>query len=401
MNVLWLNPIVWLGVLTVAIPLLIHLLTKQQTRRTPFPTLRFLHATRLAALRRRAIENWPLLLVRALMLVAATAALAAPLFVSDARKEQWGRRVARALVVAPGAQADVDQLIESERQASYVSEVFRPAERVADGLRDAALWLETQPPAVREVVVLGDLRRGALAPADLSIVPSHAGLRFLPVSSDQRAANATRFFQINGVRWRADVVLEESATRVAYVREGSAASPLEIRTSPEDAAQAKAALDALVQRGFDLGAHPERRVVVVFEGGGLEGLRVTEPPAASWMRTALAKLPGMSGAAAGETLVVRVPERASVDRALESLEAVLRSVFSDDTPVVEEPARIPPAQLAQWSRPPGSADERHLQDEGDRRGLWGVVLVLMAIETLLRRSRQAEAERPLEDARVA
>jgi hypothetical protein len=400
MNVLWLNPIAWLGVLTVAIPLLIHLLTKQQTRRMPFPTLRFLHATRLAALRRRAIENWPLLVVRSLVLLAATAALAAPLFVSDARKERWGGRVARALVVAPGTSADVENLIESERQSSYVSQVFNPAERVADGLRDAALWLDMQPPAVREVVVIGDLRHGAVAPADLSIVPSRAGLRFLPVLSDEGAGDATRYFQVDGALWRAHVVLENSSTRVTYVRESEAKSPVEIRAAPGDAAAAKAALDALMQRGLHLGVHPERRVVVVFEGGRPDGLAATEPPAGSWMRTALAKLPGMSGAAAGETLVVRVPERASVDRTIDRLEAVVRAVFGE-TSVPEEPMRIPPQQLAQWSRPPGAADERHLQDEGDRRWLWGAVLVLMAIEAMLRRSRQAEAERPLEEARVA
>ena len=74
----WLLPIAFAGLVTLAIPIAIHLLVRQRSRRLSFPSLRFLQSTPLAALKRRTLQDWPLLAVRLLILAAAVAALAAP-----------------------------------------------------------------------------------------------------------------------------------------------------------------------------------------------------------------------------------------------------------------------------------------------------------------------------------
>ena len=50
MSITWLTPAVLSGLLLVVLPIAIHLLTRQQARTRPFPSLRFLVPTQLAAL---------------------------------------------------------------------------------------------------------------------------------------------------------------------------------------------------------------------------------------------------------------------------------------------------------------------------------------------------------------
>src|SRR5471030_2938240 len=95
---LWLNPFALFALATVVAPILIHILIQRRAERFPFPTLRFLQPTRLAAIRRHVLEDAVLLAVRVALLAAAAAALAGPLFVTAARRQAWERRVVRAVV---------------------------------------------------------------------------------------------------------------------------------------------------------------------------------------------------------------------------------------------------------------------------------------------------------------
>ena len=79
---LWLNPVALFALAAIAAPILIHILVQRRAERFPFPTLRFLQPTRLAAIRRHLLEDWRLLAVRAALLAAAAAALAGPLLVT-------------------------------------------------------------------------------------------------------------------------------------------------------------------------------------------------------------------------------------------------------------------------------------------------------------------------------
>jgi integral membrane sensor domain MASE1 len=103
--VIWLNPLALVALAAVSAPVLIHLLVQRRAERFPFPTLRFLRPTRLAAIRRHVLEDIPLLLVRAAILAAAVSALAGPLLVTAARRHAWDRRLVRAVVVDDAAGA--------------------------------------------------------------------------------------------------------------------------------------------------------------------------------------------------------------------------------------------------------------------------------------------------------
>ena len=186
---IWRNPVAWLGLATLLIPVAIHLLVRHRAEPRPFPSLRFVQPTRLASVRRKMISDWPLLLIRMAMLAAAVAALADPLWQSAARRAEWNARQARAIVVdttpsvSRSARGDaVRSLVQREAASAFRAETFGTKD-VADGIRRAAAWLRTAPPARRELVVISDFQLGALDAAMLRDIPSHVGIRFVRSSA--------------------------------------------------------------------------------------------------------------------------------------------------------------------------------------------------------------------------
>ncbi len=401
MNVSWFTPSAWWGLLALVVPIAIHLLTKQQTRIVRFPTLRFIRTTRLTALRRRSINDWLLLSVRILILSAAVTALASPLFVSAGRQAVWQTRVARAIILAPGLggnAAEQAALVDAQRQGSFVSAVFRPAPHLADALRDAANWLTGQPPSLRETVIVGDLHEDALAGADVALLPATAGLRFVAAPVTEQARQRRIEFLEGESLWRADVSLDNASTRVAFSRIGTIDVPIRVLAPPVEQRTADAALNAVLARGVRLIDGSRRRVLVVFAGATAPevGPSVAEP----WMRNAVARLPEVAGAQNGETLVLNTPVHASGVEAARLLDRIVHSVFVDDV-ALPEPRTMSRTTLSIWTRP-GRYDPGTPADEGDRRWLWAVVLVLLAVEAVARRSsRTSRAEPEQVESRVA
>ncbi len=394
MHLIWLSPIAWLGLLTLAVPVAIHLLTRQTARRVPFPSLRFVRTTRLAALRRRSIQDWWLLAVRMAMLTAATAALAAPVLISPARERAWKSRVASAFVIAPVDEVDRREphaIVEAERKNSFASAVFTPDGHVADGIRDAARWLEAQRAGSREVVIVGDLRLGRMSAGDLTSIPEDAGIRFLPLPPARVAREAERGLLHESTRWRAHVSLLDTTTRVSYARDTPGAPPIAVRAAANDRAFASAALDAVLARGITTPGG--RRLIVVFAGGSTRDLELTTPPAETWMREALAALPGMTGAQHREALVVETGMAAAGVQAVRALERAANAAFAEAPS--REPVPIAPDVLARWSRPIGAARDFQPEDEGDRRWMWAAALLLLALEMVIRRRRIANGAEPL------
>ena len=117
----FLYPPAFIALAFVLAPVLIHLLVHRRAQRLVFPTLRFIAPSRLASMRRRMLDDVPLLAVRIAILVAAVTALAAPFVMTAARQREWNARV-----VAETVQGDL-----------------------RDGLRRAAAALEKAPPARR------------------------------------------------------------------------------------------------------------------------------------------------------------------------------------------------------------------------------------------------------------
>jgi Aerotolerance regulator N-terminal len=182
-NVLWLNPLALFALAVVAAPIVIHILVQRHAERFPFPTLRFLQPTRLAAIRRHVLADAALLAVRAAILAAAVAALAGPLVVTSARRQAWERRTVRALVVddrlgntaTPGGSAQ--SLALRDLPPAFETRRFT-ATSLPDGARRAASWLETAPPARRELVIVSPFAIGSITAADVAAIPAGIGVRF-------------------------------------------------------------------------------------------------------------------------------------------------------------------------------------------------------------------------------
>lgn len=361
MSILWLVPAAFAGLIALAAPILVHLLTRQERRPIAFPSLRFLTATRLVALRRRRIHDWLLLAVRAATLAVAVAALAGPILITASRAQTWNTRVARAIVTVDGVQAPADEV-----SSAFASKVVPAEVKLAAALRSGTEWLAAQRPAARELLIVGDLREDAIDDADLAMVPAHVGIRFLPTSEGSTVSDVTvRALRRDADRVTVDerrVQLAPTETRVEPGRSGDAGPRIDVHAAADDQGAAEAALAALLAEGTLVDRPDVRHVVVLWPGA--------------------TPMPEADGA-----LIVRVPERPAGAAAVDALRTAMGRVL-DDPALPREPRRIAPADLARWSRTPGpSPADAKPQDEGDRRVLWGVALALLAIEWLLRRER--------------
>jgi hypothetical protein len=394
MSVQWLQPLAWWGLGVLALPILIHLLARHRSRRLRFPSLKFLPVEQVAALRRRVIADWPLLAVRLVILTAAVAALAAPVVVSDARRDAWNRRVARAIVVTSPQTEEMTALVAEAAGASYASAVFAPV-TVADGLREAKRWLDEQPPAAREIVVVGDLREGALTAHDVAGLPPYVGVRFLPVMHAAEGSVIREWLTIADgpdgapTTYAARVSADVSRTHVRYEPQRELArGDIRVAAAPADQPHADAVLRAVLREGLVLGPDTGRAVTIAFEGADLPGLDRLEAATHSWMLKALEQTPHVRGGELEGVLVVRPQVPVTDARAPQLVADVLRLAFADST-LELEPRPVPAAALAAWSRPHGASPDGVLPaDEGDRRWAWGVALLMLALEHAIRRGRR-------------
>lgn len=405
MSVIWLAPLAFAGLTLLAAPILIHLLARQQRRPVPFPSLRFLHATRFSALQRRIVDDWPLLLLRLAIVACAVMALAGPLVLTGSRQRDWALRTSRALIVTPSAPG-----LDDEQRSAFASASFPLSTHAADTLAAAASWLHQQPPSAREIVIAGDLRASMLTDADVQLVPAEVGVRFLPSADAEPERDLVvplltksgRVVVTGGLR----VHLDDSQTRVLADSPTSSqrrADVLTVRAAPGDQATADAALHAVLAGDVVLDQAVRRKVVVAWEGADVSDLgSATTPPTLEWIPAALERL-ARTAEQHGDTLVVRLPSRPQDERAAVELRDVARSVFADSRRDFE-PRRLTPANLARWARPPaGPAADQRPQDEGDRRWLWGLTLVLLFAEQFWRRGdrRREDVDTASQEARVA
>lgn len=353
MSLAWLSPTAFAGIALVVLPLAIHLFVRQQVRRLSFPSLRFLRETQLAAFRVRRIEDAGLLLLRAAIITVAAMALAAPVWRSDARLSAHAGRVSRAIVTVGSVAEDA---LARLRTGAFRSTVV-DRDDITDAIADAVRWLDTQPPSAREILVAGALRRGSIDRADLALIPAGIGIRFDSMTPAAPLDMTIPLLTLrNGALVRIDrpVHLTSDSTRVTSEgRETAVAADL-VRITGKDQRLADAALRAALSVGIPWDDF-ETRIALT--------LPDDTPPASA-------------------------------------ADAVLRELQRRSPPRVIEPIAIPAEQLTEWSRQPGPPSATApLADEGDRRWLWGAVLMLLVIEWALRR-RTVDA-RVAEEARVA
>jgi hypothetical protein len=432
---LWLNPFALFALGVVAAPILIHLLVQPRAERFPFPTLRFLRPTRLAAIRRRTLEDLPLLAVRVALLAAAVAALAGPLLITAARRQAWDRRIVRAIVTdAAGASSQQAEHAPPLRQETFA------AGPLADGIRRAILWLDTTPPARREIVIASPFPIGSITQADVAAIPAGIGVRLersgtLPAV---RTVPAGSVLTASGPRAR-DVTLtgDQTSVRDAAAREPMA-WPIDVVSSKDDRPAIDAAVAAVLSQRVRAAPAGRRARVVFGQEIPVDAASITQP----WMADAAARIardPDLQHAAARVTAGLADPRLVAapwqslvaagdgrplaVAAGSASLLIVATASPASDvaTPVLlrsianaiatipdlqgAEVVPIADAVLQQWSRPPAPVTSPRLEtvDRDDRRWLWLAVLCLLALESWLRRARAEDVAQahPEEPARVA
>jgi hypothetical protein len=391
----FLQPWAWIGLVAVAGPIVAHLLARRSARRLPFPTVRFLPAAIQTPISRDRLTDITLLVVRCLVIVAAAAALAQPMWLTAEQRRTLGESVARAIVVDSGVANAADPLaarLSAESTIARVAHTDAPAQL----LGEASTWLAQQPMR-REIVLVSDFPSAALSKADLDRVPAGIGITLVPVSASGRSHNAVE------------------------LRDG----PL-LLTGAADRANALAARDAAIARGPVSAGRKDRPVALLFPGHEerdalLKSARDVDQP---WMfdvvRTisrdrvvvAAARASGkpVAGIVAplaapinGEqhlVLVINAQPASLVSAAV--MRAAAHAVVP--VPTTDVTATHSADQLKAWERPPASIAPDGSQTPHESRGrwLWLAALVLMVIERMIARRPRTAAHTEVSDvARVA
>lgn len=440
----WLNPGAWVGLAVLAGPVLVHLLLRHRAARILFPSLRFVRASRTAAVRLRPPSDWLLLALRLATLGLAVLALTQPLLLAPARVAAWNARLARAVVV--DVSDSMKPLLASaaraaDEEALSTTVRFRiEARDLATGFRKAVAALQQAPPARREIVVISDFQSGALRRADVDAVPFDTGLRFVQVGVPQseRLVPGLDVFRAAGSA-RQEVALSTETTRLHAMVEGPEIEGLALLAAASDAGTVHALRRAVAAAGA-LAPSPRQPVVIAFAGAVLP--RSVRVPDAGWMLETVLRLKNdreLADAAKEVDAVTpahRTPLKAGEDGQLADESAwqslfrdrkgrtLVRAAATDSALLVDVAAapaafvaaavvrgvlvaregvtarpedeirRMSSAELAGFARPPGpiSQNVQHFGQTSDARWCWALVLVLLTVEVAVRGKRNAAVE---------
>jgi hypothetical protein len=414
--VIWRHPIAWLGLAALAVPILVHLLGRAAARRQRFPTLRFLLASRQMPVRRDRLKDLGLLAIRCGVVVAATAALAQPLSWS-ANRAQAGDAIARAILVdtsasmaraAPGGGSALDTARREAGRLAASSDGSRivMTDAPRGDLEGALAWLATQP-GRREVAVLSDFQITALDEADLRGVPAGTGVRLVRVEAGawpgRSPGPAVLILSGPGERTRADAAWHAArALRAPAAARADRPVAVVFQDAEDYRALVSQATPFDAAWMFDVSAAVARDPLLVEAAAGVEA---AGPPASE--ASASAAIVPLVRTSSGQPAVLAAGGRVrGEDRLLffpladagSPLSAALVAAVAratGDAPTARElDARTrADRELRTWEREPappapgpGSAG-----DQSDGRWLWGVALLLLAVEAWGRRGRHAPA----------
>ena len=418
----WLNPIAFLGLFALALPILAHLFGRRVARRQVFPSLRLLRDARPTPATRSRPSDVLLLVVRCAVLAAAVLALAQP---------RWsvGRRSAespvRAILVDTSTSMDrltsdgtsarqraatlAKALLDSAREGIIV-ETGRPGADIAG----ASSWLGARS-GLRELVVVSDFQSGAVTDGDFAKVPSGIGTKLIRVAAEGLPAivNAT------GVQ----VATDSTGTKAAWavVSDTGLSVTVLVADKDRDAAGASiAAIRAIAPRPPGV----SRRVAVVFPGHASRDSMVRQATRldSAWQgdfmvslrRNALlasasesadltpacesAGVPvarnsrgeAVASVAAASGSAYDVLVFACVDVGTVPGTALLRAAESAIAPVAPwremEPTVVPDEVLQRWERPAVEQAPNTQRDTSpDGRWLWLLAIALLMLEELLKR----------------
>ncbi len=403
----WQNPWAWLGLLTLALPILIHLFSRRRARVEPFPSLRFLDVSRLLPTRRTQISDLPLLLIRLAVLAAAVAALAQPLLRAEQRTGAVDESLARVVVLDTTAPLDDAMAGDSDARAPDATLVLS-TNQPAMALPGAVEWLRTQP-GRGEILVVSRFAHGTLDSIDIAGIPADFGVSLRRVSAV--AQDSVGPDRDAGLRWDTGVDIDVAEAVRSVVRTQGANALL---TPPADRAArvVVASPDADSLRAWISSA----RVLsepwmgdVVFDVRRDSTLALASPLSGSVTDTTVAapfvvvrrmsngtplviaaSIPG-DGETARLLLISRAPAEHLATSAL--LLAVSRALApAGPSAAVDDVGRLDDEQLRRWERAPSARSTPSTVDASaesgpsDGRWVWLLVLALLAAETILRRA---------------
>lgn len=438
---IWRNPWAFAGLLALAVPVLVHLLARRSARIQRFPSLRFLQATPLVSARRTRLTDLLLLVVRATIVAAAVAALAQPYLLTGERRGATARLLARAIVVDTSASmlratpTGASALEEARSLASATAADAAPAlviETAAprDAIAGATAWLQDRW-GRREIVVISDFQLGAFSAADTAAVPGDIGLALHRIAITADSAVVERIVDLGDIEQIARATRVDGGTAVEWsTRDAPSASDggaLHLPAGDASGAAVAATLRAVRTTGAPPHVNTSRPVAIVHAGHPSWGtlLESARPFDAPWMADAAAAIrhaPPLAAAVAqdshdaiddapahavpvawtGDGTAAVLAARGPVDDTdglvlfaharpgtltyAALVRAALHAV-SAATPAHElETAIVDDATLALWSREtPAAPATATTGTESDGRWVWLAVLVLLGIETWLRR----------------
>lgn len=188
------------GLLLLAGPVLVHLLSRRTATRRPFPSLRFFEAARLQPVSRRTLDDRVLLALRLVIVALAVFAWARPQWDQPPRAgERAGADEAMVLLVDTSASmqratnSGGTALAEARRLADSaavgVARVLRvETAHPAAALQAAAAWLHQAGGG--PLLLFTDAQRGTLVRADVTALPGSVRLDVRPIPVQGRVARA-------------------------------------------------------------------------------------------------------------------------------------------------------------------------------------------------------------------
>ena len=402
------NPWAWLGLIALAVPIAIHLLARRTARVQRFPTLRFLEASRLQPRRYTRLTDLPLLLIRLGIVIIAVAALTRPLFLPADRSQTFDLLV-RAIVVdtsssmlrtsdgqtALVAARERARAHAAESQVSIVMQTASPA----DALTGAAEWLRTKP-GRRELVVVSDFQRGSIGESDVRALPSDIGLTLDRVEAAPQTGAITVRTRTDNAIANAQTTLTDDRTTVEWQVQPVVSAPPSIvqLSASADSVASAAALSAALTVTAAPGDTTRRIAVVYANYSGREQLvKDAKPIQTPWMGDVAAALDHdgiwrmARGTISGREHMLVFTETPPGSLGSAKLMLEILQALSPAAPVTElEPRWLPDADLQRWQRPAPRAVELVNPDDdaSDGRWLWLLVLLLLAVETVMRRSKR-------------
>ena len=378
---IWTNPWAWLGLAAIAVPIAVHLIARSVTTALPFPTLRFLRTASVVSVRRRRLTDPWLLLVRIAIVAAAVAALAQPFIAATARPF-----VHRIVIVDTSASVSEREAGEAAARASEGAGELLVLARADAGaaMREAAAWLAARE-GRREVVVISDFQRGALTAESLAALPVAAGVTLTQVATVVTAAPAGM---------RATWSLTGESTRAAWTNPAPDAAGIEILGGPGSAALVDAIRGAAAATAEAHAGVGRRMLLVLPSAPGLQPLRASAGALDTpWMFDLLRAIDD-GGLVASAGIVTRegtaIPAFFLTDGEPARVAAAARRAIPvlADTPIAErETAMMTAGELRALVRQPAPAAPSAHPSRPIGRWLWLAALVLLALETILRRRR--------------